>query len=653
MPGRQAIREDPSARSAPSDNPATLSSLNLPKGGGAIRGIGEKFAANPVTGTGSLSVPIYTSPGRSGFGPQLALSYDSGSGNGPFGFGWSLALPSITRKTDKGLPRYNDDLESDTFILSGAEDLMPALLPSAADGWIRDNIASRSVYGKQFNIHRYRPRIEGPFARIERWVNAANPADTFWRSISKDNVTTWYGKTADSRIADPADPSRVYSWLICQSYDDKGNVIAYEYKSEDATAVDLTMVNERNRSGAVRSTNRYLKRVLYGNRVPYFPDLNAATEAPLPSEWCFELVLDYGEHDLPNPVPQETAPWNCRLDPFSTYRATFEVRTYRLCRRALMFHHFPADLDVGVNCLVRSTDLSHALPPVPDPRQPFYSHILSILQTSYRRNGANGYSSKSLPPVEFEYSAATVDETVRDIDPKSLENLPYGLDGAEYRWVDLDGEGLSGILTEQAGNWFYKANLSAASSTPLFAPVAVVQRQPSWSLNGGGRQLLDLAGDGYLALVDFEGPAPGYFERTADADWKPFVPFASLPALNWRDSELRFIDLTGDGLADLLISEGNAFRWYPSLATAGFGVEQRLPQSFDEESGPKLVFSDSTESIFLADVSGDGLTDLVRIRNGDVCYWPNLGYGKFGAKVSMDNAPLFEASPYPEPVPRD
>src|SRR5215213_5444733 len=75
--------------------------VTLPQGGGAIRGIGEKFAANPATGTGSLTVPIATSPGRAGFGPQLSLSYDSGSGNGPFGFGWSLSLPSITRKTDK------------------------------------------------------------------------------------------------------------------------------------------------------------------------------------------------------------------------------------------------------------------------------------------------------------------------------------------------------------------------------------------------------------------------------------------------------------------------------------------------------------------------------------------------------------------------
>src|SRR6516165_7014816 len=117
--------------------------ITLPKGGGAISGIGEKFAANPVTGTGSMTVPIFTSPGRSGFGPQLSLSYDSGAGNGPFGFGWSLSLPSITRKTDKGLPQYRDDIGSDVFILSGSEDLVPLLVKSNGQ-WTRD-VLSRTV----------------------------------------------------------------------------------------------------------------------------------------------------------------------------------------------------------------------------------------------------------------------------------------------------------------------------------------------------------------------------------------------------------------------------------------------------------------------------------------------------------------------------
>ena len=81
--------------------------INLPKGGGAIQGIGEKFQANPVTGTGSMTVPIAMSPGRGGFTLQLALSYDSGAGNSPYGLGWNIDLPSISRKTQSGLPQYD------------------------------------------------------------------------------------------------------------------------------------------------------------------------------------------------------------------------------------------------------------------------------------------------------------------------------------------------------------------------------------------------------------------------------------------------------------------------------------------------------------------------------------------------------------------
>ena len=103
-PAELARRAGPLA-SGPAPAPFTAPAITQPRGGGAIRGIGEKFSANPVTGTGSLTVPIALSPGRSSFGPQLSLAYDSGAGNGPFGLGWSLSLPAITRKTDASEPR--------------------------------------------------------------------------------------------------------------------------------------------------------------------------------------------------------------------------------------------------------------------------------------------------------------------------------------------------------------------------------------------------------------------------------------------------------------------------------------------------------------------------------------------------------------------
>src|SRR5438270_11363227 len=147
---------------AASPSAVAVPTVTLPKGGGAIRGLGEKFGVNLASGTGSMSVPIATSPGRSGFGPQLSLSYDSGSGNGPFGFGWSLSLPAITRKTDKGLPQYFDSQESDVFVLSGAEDLVP-LLVERAGKWER-HVLDAPPFAPAFTIHRYRPRIEGLFA---------------------------------------------------------------------------------------------------------------------------------------------------------------------------------------------------------------------------------------------------------------------------------------------------------------------------------------------------------------------------------------------------------------------------------------------------------------------------------------------------------
>ncbi|MEO8157223.1 MAG: toxin TcdB middle/N-terminal domain-containing protein [Betaproteobacteria bacterium] len=332
-----------------------------------------------------------------------------------------------------------------------------------------------------------------------------------------------------------------------------------------------------------------------------------------------------------------------RQDPFSSYRAGFEVRTYRLCRRVLMFHHFADELGVA-DYLVRATHFTQD-------QGTIASFITAVTQSGYKFVGGT-YRKKSLPPVEFEYSRAVIQEKICEVDAASLENLPQGLDNSRYQWVDLDGEGLSGILTEQGGAWFYKRNESALpevdqagneSTVARFAPLERVASIPSFSGLGGGQQFLDLAGNGQLDVVEFDGPAPGFFERTPDEDWESHRPFTSLPNVAWRDPNLKFIDLTGDGHADILISEDEAFSWYPSLAEAGFGPGEKVRQAIDEEQGPRLVFADGTQSIYLADMSGDGLTDIVRIRNGEVCYWPNLGYARFGAKVTMDRAPWFDA----------
>ncbi len=630
----------------------TAPQLGLPKGGGALRSIGEKFATNPVTGTGSLTVPIVTSPGRSGFGPQLSLSYNSGIGNGPFGLGWHLALPNITRRTDKGLPRYDDAEQtegSDIFILSGAEDLVPALRADRDAGWSPERHPERMGY----IIQSYRPRTEGLFAQIERWTSRAD-GSCHWRSISRDNVLTVYGLDANARVADPDNPLHVFTWLISRSYDDKGNAVIYDYAAENEANVDLDLASERNRN---RSANRYVKRIRYGNREPLLLDPtlpgfrrpHLAPHDPDAMDWMFSVVFDYGEDHViewaddagwprAEAYHESRAPWPVRPDAFSSFRSGFEVRTYRLCRQVLMFHHFPQELGVA-HSLVRSTRFKYR-------ERRFGSFIEQVVQAGYTREPDGRYLTGTMPALDLAYSSSPLEEPGAkpfapvDIDHVSLENLPGGVDGETYRWLDLDGEGIAGILADQSGAWLFKHNLGGGR----FGAVETVRTQPAMVQRRTRlHHLMDVAGDGNMDLVDLTAGAPGFYGRTLDAGWKGFRPFLECPVLDWNDANLRFVDLTGDGIADVLITEDDAYTWHPSLLEDGFGrgVRVHIPLT-EEESGPRAIFADPEQSIYLADMTGDGLADIVRIRNSEVCYWPNRGYGRFAAKVTMDGAPWFD-----------
>src|SRR4051812_8113486 len=242
------------------DKPSMLPPITTPKGGGAIQGIGEKFEVASVTGTASLSVPLPVSPGRNDFGPPIGLAYDSGHGNGPFGLGFALSVPTITRKTDKGLPRYYDTEESDEYILSGAEDLVSN---RKADGSLDVITRSDRV------VQQYRPRAEGLFARIER--HTMTDGSVHWEVTTKDNVTHTYGRSVATQIADPKDARRVFTWFLEESKDDKGNFVVYEYKAEDGKRVDQNKTSERSRFETqadgtrkfVATAQRYLKRVKY------------------------------------------------------------------------------------------------------------------------------------------------------------------------------------------------------------------------------------------------------------------------------------------------------------------------------------------------------------------------------------------------------
>ncbi|KNY25610.1 SpvB/TcaC N-terminal domain-containing protein [Pseudobacteroides cellulosolvens] len=614
-------------------NAIEIPSISLPKGGGAIKGIDEKFSVNSVNGTASFSIPLPLSPTRGSASPALNLDYNSGAGNGIFGLGWTLSLPSIKRKTDKGLPQYLDDIDSDTFLFSGAEDLVPEFAKESDSSFSKDSDGNYIIKEKDsqdglFTIKFYRPRIEGLFARIERW-SCKKSQEIKWRVISKENITTLFGWSNASRISDPEDPYKIFEWLPEFTFDDKGNCTHYIYKKEDDTGYDTNLLHNRNRTknGRITYTNMYLERILYGNKTPY-GTLNDTY--PNETEYMFRMVFDYGEYDLNSPYTK-IKDWDFRLDAFSEYKAGFEIRTTRLCKRVLLFHNF-TEL-TGGSALVKSINFGY------DTNDgTYFTFLNSITSYGYIKKPDGSYTSKNLPPIEFEYQKHQWNKTIKSVSQDSLIHAPEGLNEPLYQFIDLFSEGLPGILTDQGGGLFYKRSLGCG----LFEEAKLVSQKPSFYGFGSRLQLLDLDADGSKQLVSYDKDPKGYFELSDNEDWQTFRTFKSIPNIDIYNGNTRMIDLNGDGKPEILITEDHIFTWYESVGRRGFESSHKTYLPFDEEEGPYILFADPKQTVFLADMSGDGLADIVRIRNKEICYWPNLGYGRFGAKVSMDHAPDFD-----------
>ena len=563
-------------------------SLSLPKGGGAVRPMGDTFKTNPSTGTGSYAIPI-PAPGARGFGPSLALSYDSGSGNGPFGLGWGLSLGAVSRRTDRRLPLYDDGGESDIFVLSGAEELVPEDLSPP------DNPA------EIYRTIRYRPRTEGGFARIEKRTLKAT-GETHWVVRSGDGGKRYYGRSPASRIFDPKDDRRVFSWLLDRAEDDRGNVLEVEYAPENLDNVDVYDCAESHRTmphrGVAITNNRYPKRVRYGNVTMGVATLFPA--APAVTEALFEVVFDYGEHDEAAPSPEAAAgvTWPVRQDPSSSYRAGFEIRTYRLCRRVLVFHRFA---ELGEEpCLVSSVDFGYS-------ESPAITLLQSATHRGYVRQPNGTYQSEALPALELGYSLPTRAPKTLAFDRTTLSDVDVKTIGQRAQWVDLDGEGLSGLLSREGGQLRYKHNLSGG----MFTKAAPIATEPS--IGAEQAHIADIDGNGIPTLVKMEGPLPGSFSRE-DGDFRSFRPFVELPTgIRWGSARVSLLDLNGDGRDDLLVVTDRYYIWYPSLGAEGFGDPYQIPITDSDDTGPSLWPGTPPHmGVFFADMTGDGQADLAR-----------------------------------------
>jgi RHS repeat-associated protein len=504
--------------------------LTLPKGGGAVRSIGDSFAPDLYTGTGSYQIPLWFPKGPGGFQPSMSLIYTSGSGNGAFGMGWRLPLLEIRRRSDRGLPSYDDQ---DTFLLDGQE-----VVPTGGG--------------------MYRLRIEGEFRRAAR-------TGAGWEITDRSGRRFALGQNPAARIEETSGSvTRTLAWLIESATDRNGNRVDYTY---------------------IRDQGRlYLDSIRYG---------------PYQIQFLYEA----------------------RPDTLIDRRPGFPIGTS-----------------------LRAKSIEYLLPAEAAPR--FRSYELTYTECSFARLSQlasvtfHGYlgtagspPDTSLPKLQFGYTPFEPKHLFQPIGSDTGEPPPGPLEEAGYDLVDMRADGLPGVIQVEGPVRRFWPNRGGE-----WGPPHSLRRLPAnFDLTSRSTAFADMNGDG-RADITLMGDSPiGYLQADPLDEWSSRVRFSRAPSFDPADPDVRLFDLNGDGLTDALRITTKAFYVFWNRGPAGWDAPFAIARQHDAAIFPDVSFRDAR--VKLADMTGDGLVDIVWVHGSRIDYWPNLGNGHFGARVSLSIHP--------------
>lgn len=201
-------------------------------------------------GTANLQYAFEMPPARNGMTPSLGIQYSSEGGSGWLGEGWNMPVPSITLDTRWGVPRYDTEKETETYLLSGA-------MLSTMDENGTMGVAHRGEKMSRKADRQFYTRQGGDFARIIRKGNS--PTEYYWEVTDKQGVKYTYGgedAVLKGTITDATGATRevISEWKLARVEETHGDYIEYVYETADEDV-----------RGGLKAKAIYLKEVHAGN----------------------------------------------------------------------------------------------------------------------------------------------------------------------------------------------------------------------------------------------------------------------------------------------------------------------------------------------------------------------------------------------------
>lgn len=505
--------------------------LSLPKGGGAAKPIDESFKTDLSTGSGFYQVPIQVPKGVGEMSPSLALSYGSGNGNGPFGMGWSMVIPSILRSTKNSVPSFDDNEDTLTF-------------------------DSRELIAVGGDI--YQPEVEIEFNRIKKLAQG-------WEVKTKTGLTMLLGVSDNSRQnVMIGGQEKILKWSLEELRDANGNSIHYHYTKDGGQL--------------------YLEKVTYS---------------------IYEILFSYQN----------------RQDPIVDYRYGFEIQTNLICSA------------IDVNRVTPAVD------PIKSYRFTYHSEQYSKLSQLMGMKLValnlenNVVEEIELPGFKFGYSEfQPLSKKLEVFDNSQVP--PPSLLSEDATLMDFEGTGIPGVIEIKNGSArFWKNRGDMTWSNPI-----IIKETPLHSdLSNDMLRFADMNASSSPDLFLSGQQMSGFFPLIPNKGWGRKVSYKQSPNVSIADSNVRLLDINGDNKTDLLYADSSAFYHYINNGEDWDPQPIVTKRKRDHLQWPDVSLADP--SVRLSNIVGDGRSHIVQIFDRNVFYWPNLGNGKWGTRKRIANAP--------------
>ena len=562
-------------------------------------------------GAAIYSIPIMMPDGLGNMTPQIAVTYNSQSGNGMFGWGWDLSgLSSIIRT---GQTLYHDDNQTavdfvhDRFLMDGKRLMLCS-----------------GTYGGNGSI--YKTEID-EMSRIVAFTDGYNGPARF--QINKKDGTVWeYGGTDDSRVEPQTLNTLALKWLVNKITDPDGNSIIFKYFENKSTGesyiinIDYTLNSQAGINSMYRVCFNYDDRsdvesgYVNGNIVSNKKILkNIVIKNMMTGSVLYEYSFDYLEPD--------------------NYSSDYKSMYYRLNSIGMR-----AD-GMKLNPTIISWNKSSHYP------NKFLSYSLS--QSMFNKvpfvgdfNG-DGYSDVITVPYKTgnSYSSNVLASVYINKGDGSFESEPFYTFSFNktLEWVyvvDFDGDGIDDVVPYYANynaneNWKSKINVYLNTGNG-FSNIGEYSTSRYFTIYPG-----DFFGDrkvGFFLEHNNDGYSSTYYPRIVYCENNSLVTQTlGTQAYAFVPERVMVEDFNGDGISEIMYLMANSSVFAKIIRNNNNGFDfyhLHADNNFD-----------SNDFLFPGDFNGDGYIDLLKYDN--LYYWQvAINDGKrFQPPVACMNNTLF------------